>query len=110
MANMIYTNIAGVPSPAGSGLASRAASILAGVLKSGFEHLAQFRALEEWRLWRFKSLLAVSRLSIGNLQRQLGEKTIPEAGLIQLWEVGPVYFVLNHHRISKEPRQAVKRD
>jgi hypothetical protein len=79
---MIYTNTAGVTSPAGSGFASRAALILAGVLKSGLEHLAQFRALEAWRLWRFKSLLAVSRM-IGNLQQQLGERTIPEAGLIQ---------------------------
>jgi hypothetical protein len=89
MANIIYASSASVPSPAERGLGFRAALFLTGVLKSGFEHLAQFKALEEWRLWRFKGLLALSRLSIGNLQRHLGEKTIPGAGLIQLWEVGP---------------------
>lgn len=64
MANMIYTNCFGLPFPAAERLASRAALIRSGILKSGLELFAQFRAFEAWRLCRFNSLLAVSRLSI----------------------------------------------
>jgi hypothetical protein len=106
MANMIYTNTAGALPPAGVG-PSRAALVLAGVLNSGLEHLAQFRALEEWRLWRFKSLLAVSRLSIGNFRRQVrlenDSGSWPDSALGS-WTG---YCVLNYYRTSKEPRQPV---
>lgn len=107
MANMVYTDPAGVPSPVDSGLASRAALCLLGVLKSGLEDLAQFRALEEWRLWRFKSLLAVSRLSIGKPsttgRRESDSGSWPDsAGGSRTGAL-----VLNYYKRSKGPRQAV---